>query len=141
MFKKIVACMAMLAAASCFAAVDANKASAAELDEVKGVGPSMSQNILDARKEGEFKSWDDFMARVKGVKEKKAEKLSANGLTINGQSFKQTAATAPAAAASTAPAPASAPAAPAAMPAPAASKAAPTAPAAPAPVPTKAPSK
>jgi competence protein ComEA len=112
MFKKIVACMAMLAAASCFAAVDANKASAAELDEVKGVGPSMSQNILDARKEGEFKSWDDFMARVKGVKEKKAEKLSANGLTINGQSFKQTAATAPAAAAST-----------------------------PAPVPTKAPSK
>ncbi len=122
MFKKILACVAMLAAASCFAAVDANKASAAELDEVKGVGPSMSQRIVDARKEGEFKSWDDFMARVKGVKAKSAERLSSNGLTINGQPFKTVAATTtatpvPAPSASKAPA-----AAPTATAAPAAAK-------------------
>ncbi|MDM0045500.1 helix-hairpin-helix domain-containing protein [Variovorax dokdonensis] len=109
MFKKILACMAMLAAASCFAAVDANKASVAELDDVKGVGPAMSQRIVDARKQGEFKSWDDFMARVKGVKTKSAERLSSNGLTINGQAFKTAAApaaTAPSAAPSKAAKPA-----------------------------------
>jgi len=88
MLKKILAGLAMLSAAVAFAAVDANKASLAELDGIKGVGPAMSQRILDARKQGEFKSWDDLMVRVKGVKAKKAEKLSADGLTVNGQPFK-----------------------------------------------------
>ena len=98
MLKKILASLAMLAAASAFAAVDANKATPAELDGLNGVGPAMSQRIVDARKQGEFKSWDDFMARVKGVKEKKAEKLSSDGLTINGQPYASTAgAAAPAA--------------------------------------------
>ena len=92
MFKKILAAVAMLSAAAAFAAVDANKASVAELDGLKGVGPAMSQRIVDARKQGEFKSWDDFMARVKGVKEKTAEKLSGEGLTVNGQPYKAAAA-------------------------------------------------
>lgn len=89
MFKKFVAGLAMLAAAAtAFAAVEANKATPADLDGLKGVGPSLSQRIVDARKQGEFKSWDDFMARVKGVKEKTAEKLSGEGLTVNGQPYK-----------------------------------------------------
>jgi len=87
MFKKLLAGLAMLATATAFAAVEANKASPAELDGLKGVGPSMSQSIVDARKQGEFKSWDDFMSRVKGIKAKKAAKLSSEGLTVNGQSF------------------------------------------------------
>ncbi|GAC1356351.1 MAG: hypothetical protein NVSMB34_10530 [Variovorax sp.] len=87
MLKKIAAAMAMLCAVASFAAVDANKGSAAELDGLKGVGPSMSKRILDARKDSEFKDWSDLMQRVKGVKEKKAAKLSAEGLTVNGQSF------------------------------------------------------
>ncbi|OUM03440.1 ComEA family DNA-binding protein [Variovorax sp. JS1663] len=88
MLKKILAIAAMLlAAASSWAAVDANKASDAELDAIKGVGPSLSKRIIDARKNGNFKDWPDFMARVKGVKENKANKLSAEGLTVNGQSF------------------------------------------------------
>lgn len=99
MLKKLLAGLAMLAAATAFAAVDANKATPAELDGLKGVGPAMSQRIVDARKQGEFKSWDDFMARVKGVKEKTAEKLSVEGLTINGQAYKSAAAPAAAAAA------------------------------------------
>lgn len=103
MLKKLLASLAMLAAATAFAAVDANKATPADLDGLKGVGPAMSQRIVDARKQGEFKSWDDFMARVKGVKEKTAEKLSAEGLTINGKAYSATAA-APAAAASAKPA-------------------------------------
>ena len=80
----------MLSAAAAFAAIDADKASLAELDGIKGVGPSMSQRILDARKQGEFKNWDDLMTRVKGVKGKKAERLSAEGLTVNGEAFKPT---------------------------------------------------
>jgi len=95
MFKKILAVAAMLFAVASFAAVDANKGSAAELDGLKGVGPAMSKRILDARKEGEFKDWPDLMQRVKGVKEKKAEKLSAEGLTVNGQAFGGATAAAP----------------------------------------------
>ncbi|WP_426391917.1 ComEA family DNA-binding protein [Variovorax sp. R-27] len=87
MFKKILAITAMLFAAVSFAAVDVNKGTEADLDGVKGVGPSMSKRILEARKEGEFKDWPDLMQRVKGVKEKKAAKLSAEGLTVNGKSF------------------------------------------------------
>ncbi|CAN7312235.1 helix-hairpin-helix domain-containing protein [Variovorax paradoxus] len=91
MLKKILAVMAMLFAAVSFATVDANKGTAADLDGIKGVGPAMSKRILDARKEGEFKDWPDFMQRVKGVKEKKAGKLSAEGLTVNGKAFGGTA--------------------------------------------------
>jgi competence protein ComEA len=95
MFKKILAVSAMLWATASFAAVDANKASTADLDGLKGVGPTMSKRILDARQKGEFKDWGDFMERVKGVKEKKAAKLSAEGLTVNGQAFKATSAAEP----------------------------------------------
>lgn len=94
MFKKILAVSAMLFAAAAFAAVDVNKGSAADLDGLKGVGPTMSKRIMDERQKGEFKDWGDFMERVKGVKEKTAAKLSAEGLTVNGKAF-----TAPAAAA------------------------------------------
>ena len=87
MFKKILATTAMLFAIAASAAVDVNKGTEADLDGIKGVGPSMSKRILDARKQGEFKDWPDFMQRVKGVKEKNAAKLSAQGLTVNGKSF------------------------------------------------------
>jgi competence protein ComEA len=87
MFKKILAVSAMLFAMSSFAAVDVNKGSAAEFDGLKGVGPSMSKRIMDARQQGEFKDWNDLMGRVKGVKAKTAAKLSAEGLTVNGKSF------------------------------------------------------
>ena len=60
MFKKILAATAMLFAIASFAAVDVNKGTAADLDGIKGVGPSMSKRILDARKEGEFKDWPDL---------------------------------------------------------------------------------
>jgi competence protein ComEA len=68
-----------------FAQVDVNKADAAALDGVKGVGPSMSKMILDERAKGEFKDWADFQQRVKGVGDKKAMKLSEAGLLVNGK--------------------------------------------------------
>ena len=88
MLKKIFAIMAMLYAAACFAAVDVNKATAAELDGIKGIGPGTSAKILDARKKGNFKSWADFIERVNGVGESNAAKFSAEGMTVNGETFK-----------------------------------------------------
>ena len=93
MLKKILAVLAMLYAAATFAATDVNKATAAELDAVKGIGPATSKAITAERKKGgDFKSWDDFISRVKGVGEKKAESLSKEGLTVNGEAYKPAAA-------------------------------------------------
>jgi competence protein ComEA len=88
MLKKILALVAMLYAAACFAAVDVNKATAAELDSIKGIGPSISTKILDERKKGNFKDWTDLIDRVKGVGEGNAAKFSTEGLTVNGTAFK-----------------------------------------------------
>lgn len=86
-----------LASLTAFAAIDVNKASEADLDSVKGIGPGTSSKILEMRKTAPFKNWGDFMTRVSGIGEKRAAKLSAEGLTVNGESFKPTAATTPAA--------------------------------------------
>jgi competence protein ComEA len=123
MLKKILAIFAMLYAAACFAAVDVNKATAAELDAVKGIGPAISSKILDERKKGDFKDWNDLITRVKGVGEVNAAKFSTEGLTVGGSGYKGAApaaakkdATAPKAEEKKAPAAAEAPAASASAP-------------------------
>ena len=87
MIKKLMLAVAALIATMgfAFAQVDVNKADAAGLDSVKGVGPSMSKAILDERVKGEFKDWPDFQKRVKGVGEKRAAKLSQAGLVVAGK--------------------------------------------------------
>jgi competence protein ComEA len=93
MLKKILALfVALYAAVAMAAAVDVNKASAAELDGIKGIGPAISGKIIDERKKGSFKDWQDFIDRVKGVGEGNAAKFSAEGLTVNGSAFKGAAA-------------------------------------------------
>jgi len=89
MIKKLMLAIATLVASMgfAFAQVDVNKADAAALDAVKGVGPAMSKAIIDARtKGGDFKDWADFQKRVKGVADKRAAQLSKAGLQVNGQS-------------------------------------------------------
>jgi competence protein ComEA len=88
MLKKLLAVMLMLFTALAMAAVDVNKATDAQLDSVKGIGPVTSKLIMSERKKGEFKDWQDFIARVKGIGEARAEKLSAEGLTVNGKAYK-----------------------------------------------------
>ncbi len=88
MLKKTLAVLAMLYAFAACAAVDVNKATAADLDGVKGIGPSISTKILDERKKGTFKDWQDFIDRVQGVGEGNAARFSAEGLTVNGAAFK-----------------------------------------------------
>jgi len=93
MLKKILAVMVMMYAAVSFAAVDVNKATAAELDSIKGIGPAISAKILDEKKKGgNFKDWNDLVTRVNGVGEANAAKFSAEGLTVGGASFKGVAA-------------------------------------------------
>lgn len=55
--------------------VNINTASAAELQTLSGIGPSMAQSIIDDRsKNGPFASVDDLM-RVSGIGEKKLAKI------------------------------------------------------------------
>ncbi len=92
MLKKLFVLFALFYAALSFAAVDVNKATAAELDGIKGIGPGISGKILDERKKGAFKDWTDLVTRVNGVGETNAAKFSAEGMTVNGQGFKGVAA-------------------------------------------------
>jgi competence protein ComEA len=87
MIKKLMLAVATLVATMgfAFAQVDVNKADAAALDSVKGLGPASTKLILDERAKGEFKDWADFQKRVKGVGDKRAAKLSAAGLQVSGK--------------------------------------------------------
>ena len=87
MFKKLLAFFAAMSLVAAFAAVDVNKATEAELDGIKGIGPVTTKLIVSERKKGEFKNWEDFVARVKGVGDKSAAKFSAEGLTVGGAAY------------------------------------------------------
>jgi competence protein ComEA len=67
--------------------LDINQANEAELDSIKGMGPSLSTKVLTARAQGPFKDWPDLMQRVSGIRANKAQQLSAQGLTVNAQPF------------------------------------------------------
>ncbi|MEO6024627.1 MAG: helix-hairpin-helix domain-containing protein [Burkholderiales bacterium] len=69
-----------------FAAVDLNKATQAELEALKGIGPAKAKAIIDYRtKNGAFKSADD-LDKVKGVGKGVMAKI-ANEVTIDGKSL------------------------------------------------------
>jgi len=87
MLKQVVAALAALFATSAFAAVEANKASQAELEAISGIGPTISANIVSERKKGDFKDWNDLFRRVQGVGDRSAAKFSAGGMTINGKPY------------------------------------------------------
>lgn len=116
----IAAGLAFLSSAV-FAATDVNKATLAELDALKGVGPALSTRLVDARKSGEFKNWGDLVERVKGIGPGNARRLSEAGMTVNGKVYAGEGAAADKAAKPAAGSPAT-PAAPAKAPAPAAAK-------------------
>ena len=69
------------------AAVDVNKASQADLETVKGIGPGLSGKILDARKAGAFKDWNDLVERVGGIGAGNAARFSQAGLTVAGAGY------------------------------------------------------
>jgi competence protein ComEA len=87
MFKKFIAALAALLATAAFAAVDVNKATQAELEAVKGIGPTISAAMIDERKKSQFKDWTDLVTRVKGVGDRSAANFSEAGLTVNGKAY------------------------------------------------------
>jgi competence protein ComEA len=91
MLKIVFGLVAALCATISLAAVDVNRANAAELDSIKGVGPALSGKILDERKNGAFKDWNDLISRVKGMGPKNAVKLSSEGLTVNNAGYREAA--------------------------------------------------
>jgi competence protein ComEA len=68
-------------------ALDINQANEAELDSIKGMGPSLSAKVLKARAHGPFKDWEDLMQRVSGIRQNKAQQFAEQGLTVHGQAF------------------------------------------------------
>lgn len=64
-------------------AVNANSATAQQLESISGIGPKTAQVIIDERNRGgSFESFDDLAERVKGIGPKKARALQAAGLTV-----------------------------------------------------------
>ena len=86
MIRTFFALVAAVFALNAFAA-DANKASQAELETVKGIGPGLSAKIIKARETGTFKNWDDLVERVGGVGPGNAARFSQAGLTVGGAAY------------------------------------------------------
>ena len=80
--------LALLASVA-WAQVDLNQATEIELDGLKGLGPAMTRQIMDARQKTPFRDWPDVMQRVKGIGPKKAASLSEQGIRVQGQSYGQ----------------------------------------------------
>lgn len=82
--KKLILALAafVMSMGLAFAAVDANTASQAELESIKGIGPAIAAKILDERKKGAFKDMKDLEERVKGIGEKNIAAMSAAGLSV-----------------------------------------------------------
>ena len=75
--------------------IDANRATLAQIERVKGVGTQLAENMLQARAQSEFKDWPDLIRRVQGIGPSNAARLSAQGLTVNGLAFRSQAVRAP----------------------------------------------
>jgi len=85
--KQLFAALAALLAASALGAVEANTATQAELEAISGVGPTISTDLIDERKRGDFKDWNDISRRVRGIGDRSAAKFSAGGMTVNGKAY------------------------------------------------------
>lgn len=96
MFKPITALLAALASSWALAAVDVNQADKGQLEALKGVGPSTAQRILSERERSPFSNWADLILRVPGIGDTRAERLSQEGLRVNGVSLQEAATATPA---------------------------------------------
>lgn len=85
--KSLLGALTALCAASAFAGVELNKADQAALESVRGLGPSLSSKLLEERKKGPYKSWEDVIDRVRGVGPASAARLSTAGLTVNDSAY------------------------------------------------------
>lgn len=75
---------ALLWCGAALAQVDINRATEAQLDSIRGVGPATTRVILQERERQPFKDWADLVARVRGVGKASAARFSEQGFTVNG---------------------------------------------------------
>lgn len=87
MIRNLIAVVLAAFALNALAAADANQATRAELESVKGIGPGLSGKIIEARKTGSFKNWGDLVERVGGIGAGNAARLSQAGLTVSGGAY------------------------------------------------------
>lgn len=90
----VLAALALAGAFGAAAATEVNKASAVELQAVKGIGPALSTKITQARQKAPFKDWPDLVERVSGVGPGNAARFSQAGLTVAGAAYQPAASTA-----------------------------------------------
>jgi competence protein ComEA len=67
--------------------LDINRASQAELETLRGVGPQLSVRILQSRAVRPFTDWEDLRRRVTGLGPVQSARLSKEGLTVAGAAF------------------------------------------------------
>jgi competence protein ComEA len=65
--------------------LEVNQASEADLDGLRGIGPPFTRRLMAARAEQPFQDWPDLMRRVTGMGPRMAQRLSDQGLTVQGQ--------------------------------------------------------
>lgn len=83
----LLALLCSFAVGAWAAETEANRASKAQLEAVRGVGPVLAGRILSERRKAEFSNWGDLIRRVQGVGPNTAERLSGHGLRVNGVAF------------------------------------------------------
>lgn len=67
--------------------LDANTATQAQLEQLRGIGVSMSEKLLAERARQPFESWADLLSRVPGIGPRGAARLSDQGLRVGGQTY------------------------------------------------------
>ncbi len=65
-------------------ALDANTASADELQTIRGIGPATAARIVQERQREPFRDLDDLRSRVRGIGEKNLRKMQDAGLAVGG---------------------------------------------------------
>ncbi len=76
--------IALWSVVSCAWAQEINDATRAQLEQLNGIGVTMADRILIERDRRPFADWDDLERRVKGVRGARAQRLRAQGVTVNG---------------------------------------------------------
>jgi competence protein ComEA len=71
-------------------ALDANTATQAELETIRGVGPALSARIVEARRARPFTDLDDLKARVRGIGDSNLRRMREAGLAVGPSARVQT---------------------------------------------------
>lgn len=80
--RAVVVCGLLALGVGAAHALDANTASADELQTIRGIGPATAVRIVEARQREPFRDLDDLRARVRGIGEKNLRRMRDAGLAV-----------------------------------------------------------